>query len=145
MAVQSSLVESDVKDHMEGVLGRTANQLSLTVALGSFDTAYDQVLYKLGLSDLSTITTQSLVRKVLSLATVEAWRAVVGSSVHEISHSAGAPGTGQTSRASIFSQAKQMLSYEEGRLYKEYPDLDPAYSDDVAITKIKKYSVKYIR
>ena len=122
MPVVISLTESDVKEYMEAVLGDTAQKLGWSVGEDDFDEPTNEVLYSLGESSFSYVTSQGEVKKVRSVARVEVWRAAMYYTVHETSFSAGAPGTGQTSRAEVHRHCKAMFELSKSQFVGDYPD-----------------------
>ena len=123
MALPTTYTSKEVADYMELVLGETAHKLSLKREKGSFDEPVNEVLLVLGEADFSFVNTQAEVKKVRMIARMEAWRAVMYGTVHEVSHSAGAPGTGQVSRASIHGAAKQQFEAAKNQFEEAYPAL----------------------
>jgi hypothetical protein len=137
MAIATSYTEAETKQFMETVLGDTAMKLGWSVGGDDFDEPTNEVLYVLDLADFSTITTQALVKKVRAVARVEAWRAAMYYTVHEASFSAGAPGTGQTSRADVHRHAKAMFEMAKAEMMESYPTLVPQEDREVTRTAIE--------
>ena len=136
MPVVTTLSENDVKEYMEVVLGDTASKLGWTVGGDDFDEPVNEILYILGESSYAFVTAQADVKKVRSIARVEAWRAAMYYTAHEISHSSGAPGTGQTSRADIHRHCKAMFTLAKSQFVESYPDDQPSRS-------VERWAVSY--
>ena len=137
MAIVTSYTEAEVKQLMENLLGDTATKLGWSVGGDDFDEPTNEVLYVLELADFTTITTQALALKVRVVARVEAWRAAMYYTVHEASFSAGAPGTGQTSRADIHRHAKAMFEMAKADMTEKYPDLVAQETRSIVRTAIE--------
>lgn len=123
MGIPTSYTEDQVKEFMEKVLGKTGKKLELSVANDSFDEPAYEVLFVLGESDFSFATTQEQIKKIRLVARMEAWRAATYETAHEASHSVGAPGTGQTSRADIHRHCLEMLEKAQAELSQTFPEL----------------------
>lgn len=124
MALPTTYTETEVKEYMENVLGDTAHKLGWTVEGNDFDEPTNEVLYVLDLADFTSISSRAEAAKLRVVARMETWRAAMYYTVHESSHSAGAPGTGQTSRADIHRHAKGMFEMAKAEAFDKYPDLD---------------------
>ncbi len=131
MPIVTSLNEPSVKEYMQVVLGDTASKLGWSVGGDDFDEPTNEVLYILNESSFSFVDTQAEVRKVRTIARMEVWRAAMFYTVHEISHSAGAPGTGQTSRADIHRHCKEMYNLASSQFTEAYPELSVQTSRQV--------------
>ena len=138
MGLPTTYDEVGIKDYMEKVLGDTAKKLSWSVAGDDFDEPAYEVLLVLGETDFSFVNTQTEVAKVRTVARQEAWRAAMYYSVHETSFSAGAPGTGQATRADIHRHSKAMYELAKAELLEKYPDLGGQESQEV-----EGYPVEY--
>lgn len=136
MAIATTITEDEVKQYMEDVLGDTSSKLGWTKVGGDFDEPTNEVLYTLDESGFVFVNTQAEVKKVRMTARMEVWRAAMFYTVHEISHSAGAPGTGQTSRADIHRHAKDMYELAKSDLMDSYPELSSSISQRVERTPI---------
>ena len=138
MAIATSLTESEVKQYMQNVLGDTSKKLGWFAADDDFDEPANEVLYVLDKADYTFVISQALVAKTRSVARVEVWRAAMYYTVHESSFSAGAPGTGQTSRADIHRHCKEMFQLSQSEMIQKYPDLGSDESREA-----EKVSVEY--
>ena len=136
MPIVTSLNEPTVKEYMQTVLGDTSSKLGWSVGGDDFDEPTNEVLYILDESSFAFVDTQAEVRKVRTIARMEVWRAAMFYTVHEISHSAGAPGTGQTSRADIHRHCKDMYSLARAQFTESYPELSIQTSRQVERTAI---------
>ena len=131
MPVVTSLTEAKVKEYMEQVLGDTASKLGWSVGGDDFDEPVNEVLYTLEESSFSFVSTQALARKVRIVARMEVWRAAMYYTAHEASHSAGAPGTGQVSRADVHRHCKEMFNVAKSQFTEAYPELSVQTSRQV--------------
>lgn len=136
MASKTTLTIAELKAYMESVMGDTATKLGWRAGDGDFDEPVNNVLYALGLEDLSTIDSLAEVNQVRMVARVEAWRAAMYYTVHEHGHSAGAPGTGSTNRADIHRHAKEMFGLAIVELQQRYPALGVTLSRRVSVVPI---------
>lgn len=139
MPVKTSYTESEIKTYMQDVLGDTASKLGLSAAAGDFDEAVNEVLYLVEQSDFSWVTTLQLADKARTISRMEAWRSAMYFTAHEASYSAGAPGTGQTSRADIHRHCKAMFELAQADAFYKYPELAPAD----AANEVAQFGVDY--
>ena len=123
MALPTTYTAKQVAQYMETVLGETAHKLGFKEEKGSFAEPVNEVLLVLGEEDFSFVNTQAEVKKVRLVARMEAWRAVMYYTAHEVSHSAGAPGTGQVSRDSVHRSASALFAKAESEFKEAYPAL----------------------
>lgn len=137
MAPKTTYSEAELKQFMEDLIGATADKLGIRAEAGHFDTAVDETMYIMGVSDLTSINTLAEARKLRLVARREAWRFVAASTVHEASFSSGSPGTGSTNRADIHRHAKAMFDLANAELITEYPDLIVASSRSVIRTTVQ--------
>lgn len=142
MGIVTTYNEAGVKEYMETVLGDTAHKLGWSVAGDDFDEPVNEVLYTLSEADFSFVDTQAEARKVRMVARMEVWRAAMYYTAHEASHSAGAPGTGQTTRSQIHTQCKAMFELAYGQFTEAYPELSVRTSREVERTPIS-YTYDY--
>lgn len=131
MAIVTTLTEDEVKQYMEDMLGDTAGKLGWSKAGLDFDEPANEVLYTIGQADFTYITTQILVKQARVTARMEVWRHAMYYTVHEIAHSAGAPGTGNVSRADIHRHCKAMFDLAKSDFVELYPDLAATTSRQV--------------
>lgn len=136
MGTKTTYTEGELKAFMEKTLGKTAEKLGLSAAEGDFDEPVNETLYVLGIADLTSISSLDEVHKLRTVAKVEAWRSVTANSVHEASHSAGAPGTGQVNRGEIFRHAKDMFDLALSEMLEKYPLLGSQLSSEVSSYKV---------
>jgi hypothetical protein len=139
MALPSGYTELELAAYMEILLGETARKLNLKSDDGDFDEAVNDVLLVLDRDDLTWVSTRADVKKVRTVARQEAWRVVVNGSAHEVSHSVGAPGTGQTSRSAIHTQAVERLEEAQAETKELYPDL----FDESGARSVDNWTVNY--
>lgn len=139
MPIKTTYTEAEVKDYMEAVMGDTASKLGWSAASGDFNEPVLEVLYLLERTDFSWVSTAAEANQVRTVARMEAWRAGMYYTAHEASYSAGAPGTGQTSRADIYRHCKEMFNYARADVEYKYPDLSP----DSGGNEVKSYDVEY--
>lgn len=125
MAIKTTLTENELKTFMFAVLGKTATKLGWSIGNNDFDEPVNEVLYALGASDFTFVSTQSDVSKCRTIARVEVWRAAMYYTAHEATHSVGAPGTGQTSRGEIHRHCQEMFQLAQSELNSKYPELAP--------------------
>jgi hypothetical protein len=123
MALPTAYTEQTIKEYMQTILGKTGVKLGLSVEGDNFDEAAHEVLFFLGESSYSFATSQDQIKKVRAVARQEAWRSAMNETVHEASHSVGAPGTGQTTRADIHRHSKEMFEAAVSEVAQAYPEL----------------------
>ena len=131
MAIEISITEKQTQQYMEDVLGDTADKLGWSVGGDDFDEPTNEVLYTLEQADFSFATSQAQVKKVRVTARMEVWRAAMYYTVHEIGHSSGAPGTGQSSRADIHRHCKAMYDLANSQFVEAYPEFSAQASREV--------------
>jgi hypothetical protein len=100
------------------VLGPVADALTWSVGAGSYDEIINETLFKAGQTDLSLIVTQEDIRKLRTLARLEAWRAVVDQSASDISFEADG---GRYSREQFHKMAAENFAKAESAA-AEYDD-----------------------
>ncbi|MCK5642223.1 MAG: hypothetical protein KAJ19_15565 [Gammaproteobacteria bacterium] len=132
------MTETQVKQYMENVLGDAAGKLGWSVGGDDFDEPTNEVLYTLEEADFSFATSQATVKKIRVTARMEVWRAAMYYTVHEIAHSSGAPGTGQSSRADIHRHCKAMYALARSQFIESYPEFSAQASQAV-----ERYGVEY--
>jgi hypothetical protein len=138
MAIVTTLTEDEVKQYMEDVIGDTSAKLGWTKAGGDFDEPTNEVLYTLGQSGFTYVNTQAEVKQVRTTARMEVWRHAMYYTVHEVAHSAGAPGTGQVSRADIHRHCRDQFNLAKARFVEDYPELSPSVS-----RQVEKFQLDY--
>jgi len=125
MGIVTSLTELEVKEYMFAMMGDTATKLGWSVAGGDFNEPANEILYSLEEANYTFVNSQIIVRKVRAIARVEAWRAATYYTAHEVTHSTGAPGTGQTSRTAIHQHCQSMFIAAKSQYIESYPDEQP--------------------
>lgn len=121
MAIKTSYTEAEVAQYMETLLGDTARKESWNAADGDFDEAVNQVLYNLEQNDFTFVSSAIAAAEVRAVSAVEAWRMAMYNTAHYASHSVGAPGTGQTSKADVHRFCKDMFEQAMEELERRFP------------------------
>ena len=136
MAIKTTYTEDEVKAYMETVLGETAHKLNWAVEYDSFDEPTNQVLYTLGESNFSFVSSVVTAAKLRSVARLEAWRAAMYYTAHEASHSVGAPGTGSTSRGEVYRHCKEQYDLAYREFTGLFPEENTIPSRDVLMSSV---------
>ena len=131
MAIVTTYTEQEIKQYMEDVLGNTADKLGWSKSGGDFDEPANEALYTLGEDDFTFVASRDEAKKARLAARMEVWRHAMYYTVHEVSHSAGAPGTGQVNRQDVHRHCKSMFELARARFVEDYPELAPSTSREV--------------
>ena len=126
-----------VKEYMQKVLGDTSRKLGWSVGGDDFDEPAHEVLYTLGEADFSFVDTAAEAARVRAVARLEAWRAAMYYTIQETSFSAGAPGTGTTSRADVHRHCKAMFELSKAEVLEKYPSLGALESREIEVYPIR--------
>jgi hypothetical protein len=118
MAAPTSYTETSLKIYMHTALGAVATALGWTVQDGNYDELVNETLLVYGTDDVTGISGQDNIRKLRTLARVEAWRAVVRETAGDYDFSADG---GSYKRSQIHAQAKMALeaAQDEAALYDD--------------------------
>lgn len=110
MPIPETYTEEELAEYMHETLRAVAGVLGWSVAGGSYTEPVNETLVAYGQPDISQITGLEAIRKLRTLARVEAWRAVVSETVADYDYQADG---GNFHRSQAHAHAKAMLYQAE--------------------------------